>query len=347
MKKVLIAVLALSLLLAGFVAYTFSTTGFFRKLENKMPGELLQKVSIPGAEDITISHEDAFALISSDDRASRRDGNPVQGGLYYLDLRSPDAAPQLISGNFSKPFFPHGISMIRLDSAHHKVYVVNHVNERHSLEVFHLYADSLVFSETLTHPSMLSPNDLVAIDDTRFYFTNDHGYTSGWKKFMEEQLGLAVSNVVYFDGKEYREVADGIAYANGINYDPGRKLLFVASPRHFLVKVYQVEATGSLQFIEDIPCGTGVDNIEFDEDGKIWIGCHPNLLGFAAYAADKKEQAPSEIITIDYREQGDYAIESTFVDDGAMMSAATVAAVFRDRILVGNVMDDHFLILSR
>ena len=347
MKKLLVAFLLILLALLTFAAYTLSTTGFFRSLENKMPGEIHQKVPIPGAEDITISQVDSFAIISSDNRASRRDGTPHQGGLYFLDLKQPVSTPRLLTGDFSQPFYPHGISMIRLDSAHYKIYAINHVDREHSLEVFHLYGDSLVFSETLKDRAMLSPNDLVALDESRFYFTNDHGFAGGWKKFMEEQLGLAVSNVVYFDGNSYREVAGGIAYANGINYDRERNLLFVASPRRFLVKVYQTSKNGALQFIENIPCGTGVDNIEFDEEKKLWIGCHPNLLGFAAYAAGKKDKAPSEIITIDYRSSGDYSINSIFVDDGALMSAATVAAVLGEKILTGNVMDKHFLILSR
>ena len=53
--------------------------------------------------------------------------------------------------------------------------------------------------------------------------------------------------------------------------------------RKFLVKVFSRSTDGSLEFIEDIPCGTGVDNIEFDEEGNLWIGSHPSLLTFSAY----------------------------------------------------------------
>jgi arylesterase/paraoxonase len=244
------------------------------------------------------------------------------------------------------PFFPHGISMIQISAQHYKVYAINHVKGMHSVEIFDLFKDSLVYAKTLRNASMLSPNDIVAVDEERFYFTNDHGFTKGFGKLGEEYLGWAVSNVIYFDGSAYREVADGIAYANGINLDFKRDLLFVASPRNFLVKVFQRKESGDLDFIEDIDCGTGVDNIEFASDGKIWIGCHPSLLTFTAYANGGKPIAPSEIITIDYRSVGDYSMEIIFVDDGKNMSASTVAAVYNDYIFVGNVMDDHFLILK-
>ena len=153
--------------------------------------------------------------------------------------------------------------------------------------------------------------------------------------------------MIYFDGESYREVADGIAYANGINLDSKRNLLFVASPRSFLVNVYQRKENGEVDFIEAIDCGTGVDNIEFTPDGKIWIGCHPSLLTFTAYAKGKKPIAPSEIITIDYRGKGDYNKEVVFLDDGQNMSASTVAVVYQDYIFTGNVMDDHFLLLKQ
>lgn len=194
---------------------------------------------------------------------------------------------------------------------------------------------------------MVSPNDVVLIDENRFYFTNDHYYTKGVGRFIEDYVGLSVSNVVYFDGKNYNEVASGIAYANGINFDAKRNLIFVASPRDFLVKVYSRNIDGSLDFIEDIPCGTGVDNIEFDAEGNLWIGAHPNLLKFTAYAKGKEEFSPSEIIKIQYKGKNDYAVEKIYVNDGTEMSASTVAAPFGNLILTGNVMDDKFLILKR
>jgi len=120
----------------------------------------------------------------------------------------------------------------------------------------------------------------------------------------------------------------------------------MVSPRKFLVKVYNVLEDGSLDFIEDIDCGTGVDNIEFDSDGNLWIGSHPNLLKFASYAKGKEDYSPSEIIKITYRDKNDYAVETIYLEDGITMSASTVAAPFGDYLLSGNVMDDAFLILK-
>jgi len=122
--------------------------------------------------------------------------------------------------------------MIKSGQKYH-IMAINHTSAGHSIEVFELSGKELTYKRTLTDPAIVSPNDLVLLDEVRFYFTNDHGFTKGIGRLLEDYAGLAMSNVVYFDGTEYREVADGIAYANGINYDKKRNLIFVASTRGF------------------------------------------------------------------------------------------------------------------
>ncbi|GJM17191.1 MAG: hypothetical protein DHS20C13_25180 [Thermodesulfobacteriota bacterium] len=339
-----IAILFLFLLLA-FVIHVLTSTGYFRTIEAKFDGTILKKIPIKGAEDIMISQMDSFALISATNRLSFPPETEEKGDLFLIDLKTNDYLPILLTDSFDQPFAPHGISFFKMDSAY-QIMAINHTQQGHSIEVFELIDKNLTHIKTLSNPSMIRPNDVVMLDENRFYFTNDHRYVKGFGKFLEEYGGLAVSNVVYFDGTDYREVAEGIAYANGINLDRKRNLLYVASPRDFLVKVYAKKQDGSLSFIEDIPCDTGVDNIEFDSEGNLWIGAHPNLLRFNAYAKGKKETAPSEIIKISYRGTGDYTVEKIYVEDGHEMSASTVAATFGNLIFVGNVMDEAFLILD-
>ncbi|MEZ5030894.1 MAG: hypothetical protein R2787_05820 [Saprospiraceae bacterium] len=346
-KRILLAVSAMVILfIGGFVFNMFASTGYFREITNHLPGQVFRSIDLPGVEDMQISYKDSFLLLSSDDRAARRDGEPSQGHLYLIDLTDSSLTPRCLTSNLAIPFFPHGISMFRRGENNYRVFAINHAGETESIEIFDLMQDSLSHQHTLHHEALIHPNDLVALDGDQFYVTNDHGYPSGWKRLAEDYLGLALSNVVHFDGTAWHEVASEIAYANGINRDPERNLLFVASPRDFLVKVYQIESDHSLTWIEDIDCQTGVDNIEFDTGGKLWIGCHPSLLTFASYAKGKKEISPSEVITLDYRGTGDYDLNTVFLDDGQLMSASTVAPPFGDLLFIGNVMDDHFLVLK-
>ena len=341
-KKILLLVL---IVLVVFVANIFISTGYFRTIENQFDGDIVKRIKLPGSEDITVSLSDSFAIISSTNRAIYPPTEVEIGGLYVMDLKDETFNPIHLTSSFTKPFAPHGISLLKTDSTY-KVMAINHVLDAHSIEVFKLNNNELTHEKTLTNETMVKPNDIVMIDSERFYFTNDHGYTKGLGMLAEDYLGLALSNVIYFDGSTYREVASGISYANGINYDAKRKLLFVASPRKFLVKVYNVLDNGSLDFIEDIDCGTGVDNIEFDAEGNLWIGSHPNLLKFASYAKGKEEYSPSEIIKINYKGKNDYRVETIYLEDGKTMSASTVAAPFGDFLLAGNVMDDAFLVLK-
>lgn len=342
LKKIILIVF---ILLIIFIANIFISTGYFRTIENTFDGEIVKKIKLPGAEDITISVIDGFAIISSTDRSEFSPQGEQYGGLYYMELKTGEFAIKHLTSSITKSFAPHGISMVKLDSTY-KIMAINHTPQGHSIEVFILNGRHLTIEKSLTDPSMISPNDIVMIDQNRFYFTNDHGSTNGIGRFMEDYAGLSASNVVYFDGENYREVAKGIAYANGINFDAKRNLLFVASSRKFLIKVYSRNSDGSLEFIEDIDCKTGVDNIEFDTKGNLWIGAHPDLLRFAAYAKGKKDTSPSEIIKIDYRNKNEYNIETIYLEEGAIMSASSVAAPFGDLILTGNVKDDAFLILK-
>ncbi len=346
MKTFKRVVLLLLVLLIIFIAHVLISTGFFRSITPHFDGTIRAQIQLKGAEDLTISPLDSFVIISSTDRTLDISEQQMSGGLFLIDLKSDDFNPIPLTEDFKQPFAPHGLSIFQMDSSY-QVMVINHTTAGHSIEVFELREQTLRHIRTLRNETMIRPNDLVIVDEDKFYFTNDHGYDAGIGKFLEEYGGLAVSNVVYFNSKDFKEAANGIAYANGINYDKNRNLMYVSSPRGFEVKVYQVQNDGALTFIENIPCGTGVDNIEFDDEMNLWIGCHPNLLRFASYAKGKKQTSPSEIIKITYINTGDFSVDKIYVSDGKDMSGSSVAAPWDNLIFTGNVADRHILVLEK
>lgn len=346
MKKIVIV----SLILLSILAIVFNilnSTGYFKTVENKMNGKIVSKVPVAGVEDLTVDEDDDFMIFISYDRAAERDEKPHTNGIYAMDLSNDTFELKLLSQNFKKPLSPHGISLIKLAKNHHKLFVINH-GEGESIEVFDLYnKDSLVHEKTLQDKLIFSPNDIVAISATEFYFTNDKYYDSTIGNLFENYSGIAKCETVYFDGENYKVVNNNIAYANGINYDKKRNLVYIASPRGFLLKVFERGENGDLNYIESIDCRTGVDNIELDKDGNLWIGCHPNLLAFKDYQNKKVDIAPSEVVKITYRKKGDYDVKSIYANDGTDVSTSSVAAVYKDLLFVGNVMDDHFIILKQ
>ena len=339
-------VIVIVVLLIAYVLYMLVNMGVFRKIENRFDGVIVKVVELPGVEDITVSDEDKFALISSTDRLEFPPTVNEVGSMYFMELSSGDFNIKELKTSIQGPFAPHGISLAKIDDGY-RVLVVNGKMGEHAIEKFTLKDETLIYEETLSDPWMISPNDVLSIDDTRFYFTNDHKYTVGWRRTMEEYFALAISGVVYFDGKTYRQVANDIAFANGINIDRRRNLIYVAASRDFLVKVYSPNEDGSLNFIENIDVGTGVDNIEVGPDGVLWLGGHPNLLKLASYEKNKSKTAPSELVRVIYRGKGDYDVKSVFMDDGNNMSASTVAAPYGNFLFAGNLMDKKFLILKR
>lgn len=347
MRKALKILLVITVVVSVYILYIFSSTGYFRTIENDIHRTVVNKIPIAGVEDITVDEDEDLAIFISYDRAAHRDGNPQNGGIYSMDLSQTSMPITKLSENIEVDLLPHGISLMQMDSTRHRLWVANHAKGE-SIEVFDLYnTDSLVHVQTLKDEMIYAINDIVGISEDEFYFTNDHYYQSGLGRLAEDYLGLAKCETVYFDGVDYRVVDNQLSYANGINYDASRNLMFIASPRGFKIDVHQRLDNGDLEYFDTIDCGTGVDNLEFDSEGNLWSGCHPNLLAFAAYAKGKKPRAPSEVIKIDYRGQGDYDIETTFLDDGTAISGTSVAAVYKNLVLVGNVMDNHFLIINK
>ena len=108
--------IATAILLLLFVANIFISTGFFRPIENKFDGELIQKINIEGAEDITISKKDSFAIMSSTIRNKTPSTTQESGGLYFIDLKADSYNPILLTQGFKKPFAPHGISIFQKEN---------------------------------------------------------------------------------------------------------------------------------------------------------------------------------------------------------------------------------------
>ena len=85
-KMVIIGVL----LIIIFIVNILISTGFFRSIENQFDGIIVKKIALPGAEDITVSLVDSFALISSTHRKIYPPKEDERGGLYLMDLKNGD-----------------------------------------------------------------------------------------------------------------------------------------------------------------------------------------------------------------------------------------------------------------
>jgi len=359
MRKSILLIGLTALVLAVYALYLAYDAGEFRSVDNLHPGSCRKIPGVPGAEDITLHPDWEVALVSSFDRRAAMDGSIRPGGIFAWALDGSMDAPVNLTADAGIDFRPHGISLFVGPDGRATLFVINHPGESlfgtqpevgpsapaHTVEVFDLDGMSLVHRETLAHKStMISPNDIVAVDHQRFYFTNDHGSAPGWKRTLEDWLRLGWANAVYFDGVEFHEAADGLSYANGINLSPDATRLYVAEVTHGRIREYARDAeTGVLEELRRIDVGFGVDNIEVDPDtGELMLGGHVKLLTFTRHAQDANVPAPSQAARVRLKDSPQ--VETVFLDDGELISGASVATRREGVLLVGSVFEPHMIV---
>jgi len=347
-KIVFFCVTVLALVAVIFVLKTLYQAGEFKSLEPHFDGKMRMVHGITGGEDITIDRELQIAFIAAHDwfaYLAKKQNKP--GAIFRLDYTRPDARPVNLTAGFRQEFHPHGISLFQTAQGERLLFVVNHLlsNGGHAIEVFRYEDSVLTHLKTITGPLLISPNDVVAVSRNQFYATNDHGSRTESGKRLEEYLQLPRSNVVYFDGKKFRTVADGIAYANGINVSRDGKTLYVAATVGRKVLVYDCEpATGDLNLRQEVFLNTGVDNIEIGPAGDLWIGAHPKLLTFTKHAKDTARLSPSQVIRVVWDKAGNYTSSEVYLNAGEELSGSSVVAFDGHYLLIGPVLDDHILV---
>jgi len=343
-KKILLAVAVLVLAAGGWFVHLLWSAGQFKTLEPHFDGECLQVSGVVGPEDITIHPNTGMAYVSASDWRAINQGKSPNGAIYAYDLNSP--APRLVhlTPDAGSGFHPHGISLYMGEEGQDSLFVINHEAGRHRIEIYDLREEQLIHRKTVADPMLISPNDIVAVGPNRFYVSNDHRYTAGVRQVLEDLLQLKLSNVVYFDGHRFAEVVSGIGYANGVNVSSNGKTLYLSAVTEGALYIFDRDiGSGELALKQKIDLATGVDNIEMDSDEGLWIGAHPQLLSFVQHAQDPDTLSPSQILNLSLRPDGEFDIKEVYLNLGEEISASSVAAVYKNRMLIGAVFDPKFL----
>ena len=333
------------ILLIGLVVRIFWNAGQFKSIEPHSSGDCRVLTGVMSSEDITIHPQTGFAFISSDDRRALASGSAKQGAIYGYGLEAEEPGLINLTSDFKQEFHPHGLGLYIAENSMVSLFVVNHRKDGHFIEIFDYMGDRLVHRESIKGPLMTSPNDVLPVGKRSFYVTNDHGQVAGFKRTLEEYLQLPWSYVLYYDGHRFQKVAEALAYANGINISRDNKTLYVAATISGGVFVYDRDLeSGALNLREFIDAGTGVDNIEIDGDGNLWLGAHPKLLTFVKHSKDPTVKSPSQVLKITWGKDNSYSLKEIYLSDGTPLSGSSVAAVYRDTLLIGSVFEDRFLL---
>jgi len=299
--------------------------------------------NVAGTEDLDIDEDKGLLFISSSDRWNVGKSASKQDGIYLLDLNNSDAQPVRLSMTYKGGFHPHGISYLKKEDGDY-LFAVNHNNQGDFIEVFQFENNQLTHLKTYESEMLCCPNDVVAVDLDKFYVTNDHGAAKGFSRTLEEYLMLANSYVLYFDGKNYKKVLEGVRYANGVNVSEDGKTLYVteASGGKIFVMDRNIE-TGDLNFKFSKELKTGADNIAIDSDGNLWIGSHPQLLKFVGHATNTGKISPSQVLKLTHKGDDDFDVSEVYLDTGEELSGSSVALHYKDQVFVGVVFENKLL----
>ncbi len=337
---VLIAVLVVSV----WAVRLLWLTGTFRRVTPHFAGTCRPVHGPVGGEDITIHPRTGIAYVSATDRRAVTSGKPVPGGIWAYDLNAADAVPVNLTPNADARFQPHGISLWTGTEGRDALFVVNHPADgetrTHAIEIFDVTDHGLLHRATLTDPALVMPNDIVAVALDRFYVTNTHGHPPGRMQTIETYLQLADAQVLFYGPGGFRPAIPDLLFPNGINVSPDGKSLYVASTTGRSILIYDRDPVSeALRFRQQVPVGTGADNIETDEHGNLWVGSHPKMLKVEAHGKDPSVLSPSQVLRITPAGE----VEEIYLDDGTPISTSSVGAVRGNRLLIGSVFGDGFL----
>ena len=329
---------------------TVRDTGMLLSLEPISAGQC-ERINGPiGAEDMSIDQVNKIAYIAADDRrAYLQHGNMENienGKLWTLDLSDPNSKPQVLTLDIDGIFHPHGMALRSDEDGAKELYVVNHLSTtQHEIDVFTIpVPGKLHFKRRITYPELISPNDLVVVAEDQFFVSNDHGNPrhTVWE-VLEDYLGLPLSSVTYFDGQKGHLVIEGLRMANGVALSADQQSLYVAESMGRSIKRYSAGDSMLDWTLEDsLYVDSIVDNLEWDEQGRLLTGAHPKGFDFLAHSKDAKALSPSEIIRIDVR-QKDMTHETLHLDMGEGISGSSVAAINGQTLLIGPVFEPHFM----
>ncbi|WP_203351635.1 SMP-30/gluconolactonase/LRE family protein [Streptomyces sp. Sge12] len=143
-----------------------------------------------------------------------------------------------------------------------------------------------VIAERFDGKRLNSPNDAVVRSDGSVWFSDpDFGITSDYEGHRAAgEIGAC--NLYRADPAtgEVRMVADGFLGPNGLVFSPDESELYAADTRAGHIRAFEVTDDGALTHDRIFTTCPGVDNIRFDDGGRLWAAAMED--GVRCYAAD-------------------------------------------------------------
>jgi hypothetical protein len=284
-----------------------------------------------GPEDIVLDsiHTPPRLLVSC---ASRRSEYPVYGEIESID---PVSGSRLVLSRIGEPkgfaFRPHGISLV-LSGEFQYLYVISHddQNGKHPIVQYQVDGNNLVLVRILETKLLVSPNALQAYPDGSLLVCNDAGTRNSMK---EKILGQKLGNILFYDGRgNWSIVAAKLAMPAGLT-GMGDQVFVSAALENTLFSFRLVD--GQLSERKQVCRIKGPDNIRI-HNNKLIVTSHSKPIKFILHTRKKSQISPSLVLSIDPKTGKS---EQLFYDKGNLISAASVALIFNNQLVIGQIFE--------
>ncbi|KNC99823.1 uncharacterized protein SPPG_05197 [Spizellomyces punctatus DAOM BR117] len=308
-----------------------------------------QRIDGPiGCEDIVIHHKTGLAFMPCSSVEGRQSFFPplahfgeekeTTEPVYVYDIKKKSVKRLTLKG-FPHELHTHGVGLWQdpADSSSIYLFFINHRPSGSVVEIFthELGTDVLNHIETVSHPLILTPNDIVPIGPRTFYVSNDHHFRKGAWRVFEDFTRRPWSTIVLWNEGKAKIVAKGIRGSNGLAISPDEQFLYNDAVIGAELQVYKIlrDDGYALQLLDTVKTGFLNDNIAVDPvSGDLYITGHTHALKFFDHVGDTNKPSPSRVVRV-YRsfntstQSDEWKVETIVSDDGGIISGATIAAV--------------------
>lgn len=337
-RRIVWSVLVLAVL--GWVGETVYALRLWDPVAPRRPSSCHPVPGLRGAEDAVVTR-DGRVIASLDDRGA----STANGRLMLLTGPATTESPVLLWDGAGHRFHPHGIDY-RVEADEERLYVVDHLGDHDAVLVFRLQGQRLELLRQIDYPGG-GLNDLVAVGDGRFYVTVDHLPASRALNRFGDYLRLPLGAVEYFDGhSDFRRVAAGIAFANGIAASADGRQLYVASMLAAKILRFDRRPDGELTRQGSITVPGHPDNLGWAGPDVLLVAAHPRMLDLAKQERRRDARAPSRVLEVRLAGPQPPRVDELLADGGEGVSSASVAVRSGDALWVGSVFDERMLVCA-